>query len=122
MKPALDEELGAPLVAPVAAARAAAAAPTVALRDLIALGKPRITMMVLITTAGGIWLAPSPLHLARAMITLIGVALIVAAANAFNMYLERDVDALMRRTRNRPLPAGRLQPEIARRRSASSAP
>lgn len=89
------------------------AAPTVALRDLIALGKPRITMMVLITTAGGIWLAPTPLHLARAIVTLVGVALVVAAANAFNMYLERDVDALMTRTKNRPLPAGRLQPEVA---------
>jgi len=90
-----------------------AVAPTIAFRDLVALGKPRITMMVLITTACGIYLAPSPLPLARAVTTLIGVALIVAAANAFNMYLERDVDALMRRTRNRPLPAGRLQPELA---------
>ncbi|HWE31266.1 MAG TPA: protoheme IX farnesyltransferase, partial [Polyangia bacterium] len=90
-----------------------AAAPTVALRDVIALGKPRITMMVLITTAAGIWLAPHPLATAPAVVTLIGVALVVAAANAFNMYLERDVDALMRRTRNRPLPSGRLGPEVA---------
>jgi protoheme IX farnesyltransferase len=82
-------------------------------RDIIALGKPRITFMVLVTTAAGIWLAPTPLGTARAIITLVGVALIVAAANAFNMYMERDVDALMRRTRNRPLPAGRLQPEVA---------
>ncbi|HEX9105425.1 MAG TPA: heme o synthase, partial [Polyangia bacterium] len=95
------------------AALARPAAPTVAFRDLVALGKPRITMMVLITTAAGIWLAPSPLPLARAIIALMGVGLIVAAANAFNMYLERDVDALMRRTRNRPLPAGRLTPDIA---------
>jgi protoheme IX farnesyltransferase len=91
----------------------AAATQTVAMRDLVALGKPRITMMVLITTATGIWLAPSPLHLARAITTLFGVALIVAAANALNMYMERDVDALMKRTRNRPLPAGRMGPEIA---------
>jgi protoheme IX farnesyltransferase len=95
---------------------AAAARPNTALgslRDFIALGKPRITFMVLVTTAGGIWLAPNPLPTARAIVTLIGVALAVAAANAFNMYLERDVDALMTRTRNRPLPAGRMQPEIA---------
>jgi heme o synthase len=89
------------------------AAPPVALRDLIALGKPRITFMVLVTTAGGIFLAPSPLNWARAITTLVGVALIVAAANAFNMYLERDVDALMQRTRNRPLPAGRMEPAVA---------
>ena len=69
--------------------------------------------MVLITTAAGIWLAPSPLHIARAVVTLIGVGLVVAAANALNMYMERDVDALMSRTKNRPLPAGRLAPEIA---------
>jgi protoheme IX farnesyltransferase len=84
-----------------------------AMRDVIALGKPRITFMMLVTTAAGIWLAPVPLPTARAIVTLVGVALIVMAASAFNMYLERDVDALMRRTRNRPLPAGRLAPETA---------
>ena len=86
---------------------------TIAFRDLVALGKPKVTRMVLITTAAGIWLAPSPLHAARAIVTLIGVGLVVAAANALNMYMERDVDALMSRTKNRPLPAGRLAPEIA---------
>lgn len=97
-----------------------AAAPAVATRsgigfwrDVLALGKPRITFMVLVTMAAGLWLAPSPLSTPRAVMALIGVALIVGAANAFNMYMERDTDALMRRTRNRPLPAGRLQPEVA---------
>ena len=104
----------------IAAARQTATAATApsqsalgTVRDMVALGKPRITFMVLVTTATGIWLAPSPLGVARAAVTLFGVALIVAAANAFNMYMERDVDALMRRTRNRPLPAGRMQPEVA---------
>jgi protoheme IX farnesyltransferase len=91
----------------------ARAAQKIALGDLYALGKPRVTRMVLITTAAGIWLAPSPLHAARAIVALIGVGLVVAAANALNMYMERDVDALMSRTKNRPLPAGRLAPEIA---------
>jgi protoheme IX farnesyltransferase len=91
----------------------ARAAQKVAFSDLIALAKPRVTRMVLITTAAGIWLAPSPLPVARAVVALVGVALIVAAANALNMYMERDVDALMSRTKNRPLPAGRLQPEVA---------
>jgi protoheme IX farnesyltransferase len=45
--------------------------------------------------------------------TLIGTVLIVAAANVLNMYLERDTDALMARTMNRPLPAHRLEPEVA---------
>ena len=45
--------------------------------------------------------------------TLIGTALLVAAANTFNMYLERDVDPLMERTRDRPLPRARVSPEAA---------
>jgi heme o synthase len=92
---------------------ARAAAPTIALADVIALGKPRITMMVLITAAGGLWLAPTRMAPARVVIALVGIALVVMAANALNMYVERATDALMTRTRNRPLPAGRLAPEIA---------
>src|SRR5215475_1376476 len=83
------------------------------LADVIALGKPRITFMVLVTTTAGLLLAPGSVPLSLAMAAVLGVALVVAGANALNMYLERDVDALMTRTRNRPLPAGRLQPEIA---------
>ncbi len=81
--------------------------------DLIALGKPRITFMVLVTTLGGFWLAPGALNHATLWFTLAGMTLVVAGANALNMYLERDVDALMERTRNRPLPRGRLAPEVA---------
>jgi protoheme IX farnesyltransferase len=44
---------------------------------------------------------------------MFGTALVVAAANALNMYIERDTDALMRRTASRPLPTGRLAPEVA---------
>jgi len=69
--------------------------------------------MVLVTTLGGFWLAPGTLHHATLWFTLAGMTLVVAGANALNMYLERDVDALMERTRNRPLPRGRLQPEVA---------
>lgn len=78
----------------------------------VELGKPRITMMVLITTLGGYWLAP---HVGTANLwpVLIGSALIVIGANALNMFLERDVDALMRRTQKRPLPSGRLQAQAA---------
>jgi protoheme IX farnesyltransferase len=83
------------------------------LADVIALGKPRITFMVLITTTTGLFLAPGALSASLIAVTLFGVALVVAGANALNMYLERDVDALMTRTRNRPLPAGRLRPEVA---------
>jgi protoheme IX farnesyltransferase len=81
--------------------------------DLITLVKPRITALVVATTAAGLWMAPVALQPPRILWTLVGTVLLVGAANALNMYLERDVDALMRRTRNRPLPARRLAPEVA---------
>jgi protoheme IX farnesyltransferase len=83
------------------------------LQAIVELAKPRITFMVLITTAGGLWLAPAVKPLSLVIATLIGVSLIVAGANALNMYFERDTDALMSRTRTRPLPSGRLDPQVA---------
>jgi protoheme IX farnesyltransferase len=77
------------------------------------LAKPRITALVLFTTASGLWLAPRGLPAVTVALTLIGTVLIVAAANTLNMYLERDSDALMSRTLNRPLPAGRMAPPEA---------
>ncbi len=76
--------------------------------DLLQLAKPRITALVVFTTASGLWLAPHGLPLRTVLFTLLGTVLIVAAANTLNMYLERDSDALMPRTMNRPLPAGRM--------------
>jgi heme o synthase len=81
--------------------------------DLIALVKPRIMIMALLTAAGAMSLAPSNPGLATALWLLGGTALIVGAANTLNMWLERDVDCLMARTRNRPLPTGRLDPGTA---------
>ena len=88
---------------------------TTAPSDLLQLAKPRITALVLFTTASGLWLAPHGLPLRTVLFTLIGTVLIVAAANALNMYLERDSDALMSRTMNRPLPAQRMEPAVALR-------
>src|SRR5262249_36427518 len=93
------------------------ASTSIALRDVIALAKPRITLMVLITAAGGLFLpgrrlAAAPTATAVAC-TLVGLALIVAGANALNMYLERDIDRRMARTKNRPLPAGRMPSRFA---------
>jgi protoheme IX farnesyltransferase len=83
------------------------------LRDIVALTKPRVTTLVLCTTAGGLWLAPGGLGLSSWLLTLLATAMVVGAANTLNCYLERDVDGLMARTRNRPLPARRLSPRIA---------
>ncbi|HEX3697312.1 MAG TPA: heme o synthase [Polyangia bacterium] len=81
--------------------------------DLVSLTKPRITGLVLATFAGGMWLAPGALPTWRIVMTLIGMALVVSASNTLNMYLERDADGLMARTRARPLPERRLSPESA---------
>jgi protoheme IX farnesyltransferase len=85
----------------------------VAAADLLALVKPRILLMTLITAIGGMSLAPGELALAPALVMLAGTALIVGAANTLNMYLEREVDCRMARTKDRPLPAGRLDPQVA---------
>src|SRR5688572_25744505 len=82
-------------------------------RDLVSLTKPRITLLVVITTAGGLWLAPGALSPWTVAVTLLATAIVVASANALNCWMERDSDRLMARTRNRPLPAGRLDARVA---------
>jgi len=89
------------------------ASPLATLRDLLQLAKPRLSGLVLLTTTGGMALAPGRIGPARAILTVFSTAAIVGAANALNCYVERDTDALMRRTRDRPLPAGRLDPLVA---------
>lgn len=84
-----------------------------ALRDLAALTKPRITLMVLLTAAGGMWLAPVAVSPGNMFTALLAIALVVSAANSLNCYVERDLDGLMRRTSSRPLPAGRMRPRRA---------
>lgn len=83
------------------------------LRDLVALTKPRITFMVLVTALGGIFLAPAQPDLPTILAALAGTALVVGSANTLNCWIERDVDRHMSRTKNRPLPAGRLAPRTA---------
>lgn len=82
-------------------------------RDLLSLTKPRLALLNVFMTAGAMWLAPGELPLVVKVLTLVGSALVVGGACALNCYIERDTDALMVRTRNRPLPAGRLAPQAA---------
>ncbi len=86
----------------------------VRLADLLELTKPRITLMVVLTAGIGILLA-SRGELAPTLVlhALLGTGLVSAGASALNHVLERDLDALMRRTANRPLPAGRMTAEGA---------
>jgi protoheme IX farnesyltransferase len=87
------------------------------LADLVALTKPRITAMVVITMLGGMWLATRSGGPQRSVLTLslamLGTVLVVSGANTLNMYIERESDRFMARTKNRPLPSGRMAPEIA---------
>ena len=82
-------------------------------RDVLLLAKPRLAALVVTTAAGGMWLAPGRREGLGAAVLVVGTAAVVGAANALNNYLELDVDARMRRTRDRPLPAGRLEPWVA---------
>lgn len=83
-------------------------------RDLVALTKPRVTLLVMATTGVGMGIAPGSLGVRSALAMLLGTWLCVASANSLNCFLERDSDKYMRRTANRPLPAGRLSPGLAR--------
>jgi protoheme IX farnesyltransferase len=81
--------------------------------DIVRLAKPRITGLVIVTFLGGLWLAPGAIDHWRVIMTLIGTVLLVSGANTFNMIMERDIDPLMERTRERPLPRGAVSPELA---------
>ena len=76
-------------------------------RDLIALTKPRIISLLLVTTVAPMFVAGSP-SLALVLIVTIGGYLMAGGANAVNMYLDRDIDDRMARTRLRPIPSGRM--------------
>jgi protoheme IX farnesyltransferase len=77
--------------------------------DYVELSKPRILMMVLITVAlAGLVATWGQPDVSRLLHTILGTAFVAASASILNQWLERDTDAQMRRTENRPLPSGRL--------------
>jgi protoheme IX farnesyltransferase len=78
--------------------------------DYIALLKPRVMSLVVFTGFAGMVLAPGALHPLRAAAAVLCIALGAGAAAAINMWYDRDIDALMERTRARPIPAGRVAP------------
>ena len=89
-------------------------------RDLFLLTKPRMVVMILVTTCVGFFLGSSgAMDSLRLLHTLFGTALAAGGALALNQFFERDLDAKMERTRLRPLPAGRLQPAEALRFGAT---
>ncbi len=78
--------------------------------DFIEFIKPRLVVMILITTAAGYYLGAQTVDWLRCLHTLIGAGLTAAGVLGLNQYLERDVDAQMKRTQERPLPDGRMNP------------
>lgn len=89
-------------------------APGIRARALLELTKPRITLMVMVTSAAGYFLAsgghPDP---GAMFIALVGIALVAGGASGLNQVIERDADARMERTRRRPVPTGRVSVRAA---------
>jgi protoheme IX farnesyltransferase len=80
------------------------------MRDYLELTKPRITLLILICTAVGYWFAcGASFHWTILAHALLGTALLASGTSALNQWYEVDSDAKMRRTRQRPLPAGRIK-------------
>ena len=84
-----------------------------AVADFVALLKPRVMSLVAFTGVAGIVAAPAGIHPVIAVVAVLAIAVAAGASGAINMWCERDIDARMERTRNRPLPAGRMRPEAA---------
>ena len=82
-------------------------------RDLLALTKPRVMSLVVFTGLGGMLAAPAGIHPVLGFTAILCIALGAGAAAALNMWYEADLDALMKRTAGRPLPAGRLDRQTA---------
>jgi len=98
---------------PVAGAASERYSEEIALGDFVALLKPRVMSLVVFTGAVGMLLAPGTLHPVLAVVAILCIAVGAGAAGAINMWYDRDIDALMVRTRNRPIPAGRMAPNVA---------
>jgi heme o synthase len=107
-------ERDVPGPAALAVATGATRRPRAVLKAYVALTKPRIVELLLVTTVPAMMLAaggvPNPWLMA---VVLLGGALAAGAANALNCYLDRDIDQIMRRTSRRPLPAHTVSPRAA---------
>jgi protoheme IX farnesyltransferase len=81
--------------------------------DYVALLKPRVMSLVVFTALVGMAAAPGGLHPVLAFVALLCIAVGAGASGALNMWYDADIDAVMRRTRTRPIPAGRIAPAEA---------
>ena len=81
--------------------------------DFFALLKPRVMSLVVFTGFAGLMVAPGEIHPLLAAVAIFCIALASGAAGAINMWYDRDIDAVMERTRERPIPTGRVEPAEA---------
>ena len=86
---------------------------TASVGDYMALLKPRVMSLVVFTGAVGLAVAPGHLHPVLSLIAVLCIAIGAGAAGAINMWYDRDIDAVMERTRKRPIPGGRLNADEA---------
>ncbi len=84
------------------------------LQDCFALMKPRVMSLVVFTAAIGLLVAPGTMDPFRALASILFIAIGGGASGALNMWWDADIDAVMRRTAARPVPSGRVTPELAR--------
>ncbi|WP_309601488.1 heme o synthase [Sphingomonas sp.] len=82
-------------------------------RDLLALTKPKVMRLVVYTGLAGLLAAPGPVNIILGFTAVLCIALAAGAAGALNQWYESDIDALMKRTADRPLPAGRMTRQTA---------
>src|SRR5579872_6903280 len=83
------------------------------LSDWFALLKPRVMTLVVFSGLIGLLVAPGHLHPVLAFTAVLCIAVAAGACGAINMWYDRDIDAVMKRTCNRPIPAGRIEPGAA---------
>ena len=87
--------------------------PRFSLADYAVLMKPRVMSLVVFTAFVGLAVAPGTIESWRGLVAVLSIAVGAGASGAINMWYDRDIDAWMARTRDRPLPAGRLEPRAA---------
>jgi len=78
--------------------------------DYVELLKPRVMRLVVFTALVGLVVAPVPVHPVIAIASILCIAIGAGASGALNMWWDRDIDAIMTRTKDRPIPSGRVQP------------
>lgn len=81
--------------------------------DVVDLTKPRLSLLVMVTALVGMLIAPGHINFFKALFSFVLITMVVIGAAALNCFIEKDIDALMDRTMDRPLPAKRMDPKVA---------